>query len=235
VPQPSRASRTQTDQRRDRHARAVDRRGSATGRRRTSPKAGSSASPTPWPNAHAARGQKPERAEAWIAGTSADIPKQLDGGADLVLQVHNHISALTRRNIDTVGAEWNIRGVAPGLLRGEIERDTVAADFGAAGGDKVTEHFTIPAAVDVIAINPHAQYVCKEMYGYAVLCDGSRRTLIRIPDWNFDWHSSTSTSPRFACRRYARGDGIHLRQFRGEPAQPQPAARARRMGPGQQE
>ena len=52
---------------------------------------------------------------------------------------------------------------------------------------KVTDHFTIPVAVDVIAINPHAHYVCKEMYGYAVLPDGSRRTLIRIPDWNFDW------------------------------------------------
>jgi hypothetical protein len=25
------------------------------------------------------------------------------------------------------------------------------------------------------------------MYGYAVLPDSSRRTLIRIPDWNFEW------------------------------------------------
>jgi hypothetical protein len=25
------------------------------------------------------------------------------------------------------------------------------------------------------------------MYGYAVLPNGTRRTLIRIPEWNFDW------------------------------------------------
>ena len=40
-----------------------------------------------------------------------------------------------------------------------------------------TDHFTVPVDVDALAINPHAHYVCKEMYGYAVLPDGSRRTL----------------------------------------------------------
>src|SRR5262249_55527292 len=52
---------------------------------------------------------------------------------------------------------------------------------------RATDHFTIPVDVDAIGINPHAHYLCKEMYGYAVLPDGSRKTLLRIHDWNFDW------------------------------------------------
>ena len=52
---------------------------------------------------------------------------------------------------------------------------------------RVADHFTIPVDVDAIAITPHAHYVCKEMYGYAVLPDGTRRTLIHIADWDFNW------------------------------------------------
>ena len=50
---------------------------------------------------------------------------------------------------------------------------------------RATDHFTVPVDVDVLAINPHAHYVCREMYGYAVLPDGTRRTLIRIPRVEF--------------------------------------------------
>jgi hypothetical protein len=52
---------------------------------------------------------------------------------------------------------------------------------------KVTDHFTLPVDVDAVGVNPHAHYVCKQMLGYAVLPNGTRRTLIRIPDWNFNW------------------------------------------------
>jgi hypothetical protein len=52
---------------------------------------------------------------------------------------------------------------------------------------KVTDHFTIPVDVDAIGVIPHAHYVCRSMYAYAILPDGSRRTLLRIPDWNFNW------------------------------------------------
>jgi hypothetical protein len=52
---------------------------------------------------------------------------------------------------------------------------------------KVTDHFTVPVEVDVIAVAPHAHYICRQMVAYAVLPDGSRRVLLRIPDWNFNW------------------------------------------------
>ena len=52
---------------------------------------------------------------------------------------------------------------------------------------KVTDHFTLPVAVDAIGIIPHAHYICREMNGIARLPDGSTRPLIRIADWDFNW------------------------------------------------
>ena len=118
--------------------------------------------------------------------TPADMPLQLDGGADLVLQVHYHPSGRPETDHTRVALYFTDRKPtrhATDIPLGSNRIDIPAGD----SAYKVTDHFTIPVAVDVIAINPHAHYVCKEMLGYAVLPDGSRRTLIRIPDWNFDW------------------------------------------------
>jgi hypothetical protein len=118
--------------------------------------------------------------------TPADMPLQLDGGADLVLQVHYHPSGRPETDHTRVALYFTIRKPtrhATDIPLGSNQIDIPAGDR----AYKVTDHFTIPVAVDVIAINPHAHYVCREMYGYAVLPDGARRTLIRIPDWNFDW------------------------------------------------
>jgi hypothetical protein len=52
---------------------------------------------------------------------------------------------------------------------------------------RVTDHFTMPVDVDVLGIIPHAHYIGKDMLGYAVLPDGTRRTLIHISEWNFNW------------------------------------------------
>jgi hypothetical protein len=116
----------------------------------------------------------------------ADIPEQFDGGADLVLQVHYHPSGRPETSRTRVALYFTAH--KPTRHAADIPLGSNRIDI--PPGErayKVTDHFTIPVAVDVIAINPHAHYVCKEMYGYAVLPDGSRRTLIRIPDWNFDW------------------------------------------------
>ncbi len=118
--------------------------------------------------------------------TPADIPELLSGGADLVLQVHYHPDGKAETDRTRVALYFTAR--KPARRAFDIPLGSNRIDIPA--GDsayKVTDHFVIPVAVDAIAINPHAHYVCKQMYGYAVLPDGTRRTLIRIPDWNFDW------------------------------------------------
>ena len=114
------------------------------------------------------------------------IPELLHGGADLVLQVHYHPTG--KPESDRTRAALYFTDQKPRRRAMDIPLGSSRIDIPAGERNyKVTDHFTLPVDVDVIGINPHAHYVCKEMYGYAVLPDGSRRTLIRIADWNFNW------------------------------------------------
>ena len=127
----------------------------------------------------------------WTPGSPPDrmpdgIPELLHARADLVLQVHYH---------PTGKSETDRTRVALYFTTHKPTRRAMDIPLGSSRIDippgepayKVTDHFTLPVAVDAIAVNPHAHYVCKSMYGYAILPDGTRVTLLRIPDWNFNW------------------------------------------------
>jgi hypothetical protein len=114
------------------------------------------------------------------------IPELLHGSADLVLQVHYHPTGRPESDLSRLAIYFTTRKPERRVM--DVPLGSNRIDIPA--GDrayKVTDHFTIPVAVDALSVNPHAHYVCKEMYGYAVLPDGTRRTLIRIPDWDFNW------------------------------------------------
>jgi hypothetical protein len=114
------------------------------------------------------------------------IPELLHGGADLVLQVHYHPTGKPESDRTRLALYFTAQKPARRMM--DIPLGSNRIDI--PPGDrtyKVTDHFTVPVDVDAISIIPHAHYVCKQMYGYAVLPSGARRTLIRIPDWNFNW------------------------------------------------
>jgi hypothetical protein len=118
--------------------------------------------------------------------TPADIPELLHGHADLVLQVHYHPTG--KPETDRTRVALYFTNQKPKRYATDIPLGSTRIDIPPGEGRyKVTDNFFVPVDVDAIAINPHAHYLCKEMYGYAVLPDGTRRTLIRIPNWNFDW------------------------------------------------
>jgi len=115
-----------------------------------------------------------------------DIPELLHAGADLVLQVHYHPTGKPETDRTAVAlyfTDQKPRRQATDIPLGSNRIDIPPGER----AYKVTDHFTIPVAVDAIGINPHAHYICKEMYGYAVLPNGTRRTLLRIEDWDFNW------------------------------------------------
>ncbi|HEV3215074.1 MAG TPA: tetratricopeptide repeat protein [Vicinamibacterales bacterium] len=49
------------------------------------------------------------------------------------------------------------------------------------------DSYTLPVDVDVLAVQPHAHYLAREVHGFATLPDGSARELIYIKDWDFHW------------------------------------------------
>jgi len=114
------------------------------------------------------------------------IPDLLHGGADLVLQVHYHPTGKPETDRTRVALYFTDQGPtrkASDLPLGSNQIDIPPGEQ----HYKVSDHFTLPVDVEVLAINPHAHYLCRDMLAYAVLPDGSRKTLLHIAEWNFDW------------------------------------------------
>jgi tetratricopeptide (TPR) repeat protein len=71
----------------------------------------------------------------------------------------------------------------------ELQNDK-ALDIPAGVSDfHVTDSFTMPADVDLLAIYPHAHYLGKDLLATALLPDGSKQTLIHIPRWDLNWQA----------------------------------------------
>ena len=130
----------------------------------------------------------------WKPGTvlrleSEDMSWRLDPETDLILNLH--LQPIGKE--ESVQAEIGLYFAAhpptkfPMLL--QLEHDG-AIDI--PPGDRtftVTDHLTLPLDVDVLAIYPHAHYLGKLIEAWATLPDGSRRWLIRIPDWDINWQA----------------------------------------------
>lgn len=115
-----------------------------------------------------------------------DIPTLFHGGGDIVLQIHYHPTGKPETDRTRLALYFTPNAPARRLMDVPLGSNRIDIPAGDAAF-KVTDHFTVPVDVDAIGVIPHAHYVCKTMYVYAVLPDGTRRTLLRIPDWNFNW------------------------------------------------
>ncbi len=95
----------------------------------------------------------------------------------------------------------------------------------------ISDDFRCPEDLNVLAIYPHAHYLAKLMEGYATLPDGSRKWLIRIPNWDLGWQGVfILKKPLFLAEGHSGLHAIPLRQFRRQCAKPQ-SSRLRRLKP----
>jgi tetratricopeptide (TPR) repeat protein len=61
-------------------------------------------------------------------------------------------------------------------------------DIRAGDGNYVaTDSFVLPVDIEVLAVQPHAHYLARDVSGTATLPDGTSRTLISIADWDLRW------------------------------------------------
>jgi tetratricopeptide (TPR) repeat protein len=51
----------------------------------------------------------------------------------------------------------------------------------------VDDSYVLPVDVQLLAVLPHAHYLCKEMRGWAMAPDGTTNRLLHIPQWDFNW------------------------------------------------
>lgn len=66
----------------------------------------------------------------------------------------------------------------------------------------VEESIVLPVSARLIRMYPHAHYLGKDMQIYVDLPDGTRQSLLHIPDWDFNWQSDYrfEDPPRFPAQ-----------------------------------
>jgi len=114
---------------------------------------------------------------------------RLDKGTDLILNTHLQPSGKPEVIQPSIGLYFtpHVATKFPMLL--QLEND---AKLDIPAGEKnfvVTDDFTLPIDVDLMAIYPHAHYLGKDILAFATLPDGAKKTLIHIPQWNLNWQA----------------------------------------------
>lgn len=126
-------------------------------------------------------GWAPGRMPAWDA-----YPWPLDPGTDIVVQMHLKPSGREEQVQASIGLYLTDTPplTTPVMLR--LGSKTIDIPPGAAAYE-VHDSFALPTDVKALSVYPHAHYLAKEMTVVAQRPGGRRETLLRIPNWNFNW------------------------------------------------
>ena len=133
---------------------------------------------------------------------------RLDPGNDLVLNMHLKPTGKVETIRARIGLYFTPDAPTKLPILVQLEHDA-ALNIPAGDANFVVEDsLTLPEAVDVLAIYPHAHYLGKRLEGWATLPNGSRIDLILIPSWDIDRQSIY----RFAAPvPLPAGSTIHMR------------------------
>lgn len=140
----------------------------------------------------------------WKPGTVPSVEPdgmalRLDKGTDLILNTHLQPSGKPEIIQPSIGLYFTDYPATKFPMLLQLEND-LKLDI--PPGDKdflVTDDFVLPVDVELLAIYPHAHYLGKDIQASATLPDGTKQTLIHIPQWNLNWQ---------AVYRYA--EPVHL-------------------------
>lgn len=119
----------------------------------------------------------------------AGVALPLRKSADLVLQIHYHRTGAAEQDRSRLALYFSPD--APTRQLFDIALASRQIDI--APGDRtyrVRDGITLPVAVDLVGIIPHAHYVARQMRGWAVHPNGRRQILLEILDWDFNWQQN---------------------------------------------
>jgi tetratricopeptide (TPR) repeat protein len=130
----------------------------------------------------------------WKPGTVPSVEPdgmalRLDKGTDLILNTHLQPSGKPEIIQPSIGIYFTARPATKFPMLLQMEND---AKLDIPPGEKnfvVTDDFTLPVDVDLMAIYPHAHYLGKDIQAVAMLPDGAKKALIHIPQWNLNWQA----------------------------------------------
>jgi tetratricopeptide (TPR) repeat protein len=117
------------------------------------------------------------------------LAMRLDPENDLVLNAHLQPSGKPESVQPTIGIYFSAEPATlfPVLL--QIENDRALDIPPDHNNFIVSDEFILPENVQLLALYPHAHYLCRDMLATARLPDGSEKTLIHIPRWDLNWQA----------------------------------------------
>jgi mono/diheme cytochrome c family protein len=129
----------------------------------------------------------------WVPGYTPqphdpELSLPLHAGMDVVIQIHYHPSGKPEQDESSLGLSFSgppTRG-RTSILLFDHHLDIPPGDSQYVAKSSLT----LPRAVQLIGVTPHAHYLCKDMKVTATLPDGSSKPLIWIKDWDFNWQNA---------------------------------------------
>ena len=130
----------------------------------------------------------------WKPGTVPYVEPEgmalrLDKGTDLILNTHLQPSGKPEVIQPSIGLYFTPHPATKLPMLLQLENDL---KLNIPAGQKdflVTDDFTLPIDVELMAIYPHAHYLGRDIQAFATLPDGTKQTLIHIPHWNLNWQA----------------------------------------------
>lgn len=121
-----------------------------------------------------------------VIESPAGMAWRLDPGTDLVVEVHVIPGSATVSIAPTVGLHFS--ETAPTRTPVTVKMGSKLIDIPAGKSDYlVTDSWEVPFDLTLMSVYPHAHFLGKDMQVSATFPDGSVKTLLRIPRWDFHW------------------------------------------------
>src|SRR5579864_4056679 len=110
-----------------------------------------------------------------------------DPGMDMVLNVHLRPTGKEETVSPLIGLYFTDKPQTRFPMLVQLEHDSVIDIPPGERDFVVSDDFRSSMDLNILAVYPHAHYLAKLMEGYATLPDGTKKWLIRIPEWDLNW------------------------------------------------
>lgn len=114
---------------------------------------------------------------------------RLDRGTDLVLNTHLQPSGKAEMVQPSIGIYFTDKPATRFPMLLQLDRDSMLDIPAGESNFIVTDTFTLPVDVDLLAIYPHAHYLGKDLLAEATLPNGKTEILIHIKRWDLNWQA----------------------------------------------
>lgn len=125
---------------------------------------------------------------------------RVEPGTDMLLELHLMPGSQPERVDSRIGLFFT--DTAPTRVPASIRLGRQNLDIAAGETAYVSrDSYVLPVDVEVLGVQPHAHYLARGIKGFATLPDGTRKWLIEITDWDFDWQDFYEYANTFVLPR----------------------------------